>query len=223
MDKTNGPEAPTLKRAEYLTNKRNFKAAFETLYSYLVLDTSDESQVSAEFWLAYIRAQLLNTGTASAESIRSFRLAPGYSPLLEGDLMRDQSLAALRDGKLARAMKTWQELMDLEYHKSDRNRLAALELVRGRIFYAEAEYDEAEESFRQAFHLLPDTGRNAQWQYNIQFHWLRAAMITGKKSAIEGWYPDYIREEPSFGRRAAAWLMYHFGRIGVRIVNLSGL
>lgn len=222
MDTPPDLEEATLKQAEHLINRRNFNGALALLHSHVVLSDHDKALIGAKFWLTYINAQLMGNGVAFEESIRSFRAAPGYSSLLEGDLMRDQSFAALRDGKLAKAMKLWQELMDLGYHEKDRNRLAMLELLHGRILFTQREYDAAEESFRQAFDLLPSTGRNPQWQYNIQFHWLRAAIMTGQKAAIEGWYPDYLREEPSRGRRIAAWLMYHLGRFGVQIVNLSG-
>lgn len=96
--------------------------------------------------------------------------------MINGDLLRDQALEAIRYGHLNLADRLLQQACLL--HLEDANRQAVLRMVKARILYARKDYKKAVILHAKAEAMWGEIGgdANPQWIRSNRFHWRLATL-----------------------------------------------
>lgn len=127
-----------------------------------------------------------------------------YTPVLKGDLDRDDAIAFLKANLLDDARASVESAKAL--HKHDLNRITCLEMVTGRIQLRAGDYSAAYETLQKAARTWKEMGSaaNQQWQINLQLHLLMAAVMSGHR--LRAWLllPRLLWSDRNRRRWAAA-------------------
>ncbi|PLS81144.1 hypothetical protein CYG49_02805 [Candidatus Saccharibacteria bacterium] len=214
--------ASTTQAMSQLINQRNFSAArtLSNQHQHSGLHLHDGQPCRyVHFWFQLSLANnLLGQPSEARKCFEYAQQCPDYTPLIEGDFMRDEALALIRLNELDLAGVALKQAQRL--HAEDLNRMAALVMVRGRRASAVGNYVLAERLHRQADEQWRKLGDKAdqQWIKNNRFYWLKAAVMSG--ADIKGLiYLHIVTTESNRKRLLATKLMYHLGRPGVKLVE----
>jgi hypothetical protein len=193
-----------------LINKdRDFKGALRYGKGYLQSSKALE-EVSAHVWFQVALAARLS-GADATPFQEGARKAPDYTPILEGDLLRDAALQNVRLGRIHEAELLVPRIYAL--HIGDENREAALSMVKGRIEEAKGKLWAAASEYGRANWTWMRIGERAdpQWVANNLFAWFRV-LIKARGSRRREIYDRFMAVEVSAERRKAATIMMRFGR-----------
>lgn len=183
-----------------------------------------DDATSVHFWFQlFLAAKLTQVNTCFvADCLQRAQACVDYSPLIEGDFMRDMAIGALNDRDFQRA----EELLDYaeRLHDGDKNRQAAIQMVRGRIRLGQGRAEKAIKYHEQASRGLTDP----QWKHDNTFHELRAYSKLASRRRGRGRARSIVYllsrsvmyRDPSKNRRLRASLMCSLGPFGYRVDNL---
>lgn len=202
------------RQLEEFIKKRNFEEAFEQGLWY-VSEAQRQPINNARVWfqLALLANLTKHDPTPFQEKAR---LAPDYTTTLEGDMIRDDALRAIRTRKFDRAQQLIDEVARL--HVGNPNRVACLLMVEARLASAQGNFAEANALHQQAADLWYTAGPDAdpEWIRTNQFHWLRTAIMMRKKDLAKVLLQNVVKGEPTGSNRITAGkLMLRFGKPAV--------
>jgi hypothetical protein len=197
---------------QLINTKRNFQTAFQFGSDYVTTETASRP-ISADVWFRVALTARLS-GNDPRPFIEGARSAPDYTPILEGDLLRDEMLQAIREHNFAHAWKLVPEIWEL--HSTDKNRVAVWHMAKGRLLFAQDEVAQALTHYEYACVLWAELGDAAdqQWITNTKFHQLRATVWL-RSSDRHQVYREFMARETARGRKFRARTMYRLGKPGV--------
>jgi hypothetical protein len=205
-----------------LINQRKFRRALRLCDRH----AKDPNCDNAQFWFQFsLVCRLTKQPKAAGFYHEVARDCPNYTPELEEAFRRDEALTLLRNGQPDEALKIVEELEANQPEEVDSNRKIVLIAVKARILDATNDRLRAWELYDKAYSEWIHLGAlaNQQWQANNLFHMFRHAMqdmsIRRRADVFTHLYDDILLLEPSLSRRRAAKLMWHFGRLGVWVVD----
>lgn len=147
------------------------------------------------------------------------RRCPDYTPVYEGDFMRDVLLAQMRRGEIP----AYEHISNLrELHAGDYDRLACIDGLEGRYWYAMGEYALATHMHERANSHLA----NPVWEANNLLPWLKAVVMLGSWPGVATWLYETIERKCQAGRLTPghlrrAKLCYKYGRFGCRLDDFA--
>ena len=205
------------KLSHLINDERDFKGAL-AYGEYYLRESQTLDEVSAHVWFLVALAARLS-GADATPFQKGARQAPDYTPILEGDLLRDAALHNVRLGRIHEAELLIPRIYDR--HVGDENREAALDMVRGRIDYAKGKYWVASADHHYADETWKRIGNLAdpQWVANNLFAWLRA-LVKVKGSARKEIYRRFMELEVSAKRRKIATRLVRYGRPAAFVYDL---
>ncbi len=179
-----------------------------------------EHESTAHFWFICMLIELLtNHENAARIALKRAKQCNDYTEVIEGDILRDQALFAIRHDRLAIAE---QFIEDARRFHEDHNRLAVLKMTEARLAQARDELQRALQLYEEANNLWVELGNigeayDIQWACNNRFHWFRCSALAGEP--IEDRAKIILLTDESHIRRWRVRLMRTFGLFGARIDN----
>jgi tetratricopeptide (TPR) repeat protein len=192
-----------------LINNGKFHKAYTLADNYV---KGSRGEVSAHIWFKLALAARL-IGKDPLHYREAAKNASDYTPIMEGDFLRDQALHAIRAGRLEEATSLISMIEEL--HQNDPNRLAALTMTRARLSFAHGNPEEALRLHTQAEEEWVKLGNKAdrQWVMNNRFHMFKPLVATGQERISD--YRLIMASETRRDRKVRVWIMHRFGRFGV--------
>lgn len=185
-------------------------------------------ELDAEFWFQYALANQLTGRSGEMQYMRA-AVASGFSAEMSVDMKRDTILHMVRTGRAEEAQYLVEQLQ-LESSDVGNNRWLASVMTEGRVHYALGDFNEAFERFEEAALGWLNLGTTAdkQWQQNNLFWLYKTTMITGERSsdlASQGLSQPRLEArvgaDPRQLRRLTVWFGDHFGKVGIRTLDLG--
>lgn len=178
-------------------------------------------ETDVHYWFQRALVESLSGSEESVieEARQQARACPGYNKGIEEDLVRDHALACIRRRMLDKAMELRDQARKLS-NPEDGNRVAALEMLDGRIAYALGDPGKAATHFIRAHDMwrkLKKSGEHysAQWIINNRFYLLKALAALGEATGDITFI--VVSTDPSLKRRLSARFIGRFGKLGNRI------
>lgn len=138
-----------------------------------------------------------------------------YNRIDDGDCWRELAVAQFRKGDLQSASESL--AIASAQHKWLRSQLAAIDMLKGRIAFAQGKYYDAIMDHVNAFNRWRevDKSTNDPWVRENSLHWLRATLkLKMRSKEMELMYYRTLKDETSLKRRFVLWALWHFPRFG---------
>lgn len=160
-----------------LINEGNPGKAYDIGWVYMKsLLEEKRSRLSVHFWFQLgLAINLIDPTDLKLELIeKRLENSPDYNDSIGGDWLRDQALGALRLGKIEYAL-AYIEMAE-DKHRDDRNRMAAIDMVKGRIYYKQKNLFKSIFFLKEADKAWSEIGEKADkaWIRDNRFHLLKA-------------------------------------------------
>jgi len=202
-----------------MVDEGEFKKA--RIFAKQAVSSEQEICNNAEFWFIYgVVVRLTDHDNDLLASInQNMLLCKNFNDLMAGDWLRDDILYAIRRNELDGLDTLLPALKNL--HQDDKNRLAAIQMLQGRIAYARKNYSSALEYFLDADKAWRNlkTSANNQWAANNRFAMYKA-MVAQKNSSCYLIATEIINEVKSRTRRFRTRFINQNGRLGNAIDDL---